>query len=88
MNKWEKVIKGLEACELNNQCKPYCQEQGCPYVVHYAMQECIEKLHRDALEMLKEQKGERLAGRGCWIFLTYGGTAADSTNTNSTLSKR
>lgn len=53
MDKREKVIKGLEACELNDQCKPYCQEQGCPYVVHYAMQECIEKLHRDALEMLR-----------------------------------
>lgn len=52
MTKVEKVRKGLACCVLNNQLPNYCKEQGCPYLEHYRMQECIMKLHDDALEVI------------------------------------
>jgi len=50
----EKVIKGLECCQLAYECKPY---ERCPYSNGYECGDCdINQLHYDALAMLKEQQ--------------------------------
>ena len=48
----EKVIKGLELCEIGSGDR--CYETECPY---YG-QGCTESLKNDILELLKEQKAE------------------------------
>ena len=45
----EKVIKGLELCEIGSSDK--CYETSCPYYLNG----CTEELKADALELLKEQ---------------------------------
>lgn len=52
----EKVSKGLKLCVVTGD---FCGE--CPYD---GMESCIEKLHDDALVLLKEQE----AKTGHWIF--------------------
>ena len=53
----EKVVKGLELCEIGSDDK--CYETECPYY----MQGCTESLKNDILELLKEHK----AKNGYWI---------------------
>ena len=48
----EKVIKGLELCEIGSGDR--CYETECPY---YG-QRCTEGLKKDILELLKEQEEE------------------------------
>ena len=45
----EKVIEGLERCDLYG----YCADKQCPYYENVA---CHEALRRDALSLLKEQE--------------------------------
>ena len=50
----EKVIKGLECCTaFDGKGFPLCEE--CPYEDEGTCQE-LDQLHRDALELLKEQE--------------------------------
>lgn len=57
MGKRDKVIRGLEACELYGQTLKHCLEQECPYVEQRGKTgECVYFLHGDALEVLKEQE--------------------------------
>ena len=53
----EKVIKGLECCTKWDSCS------DCPYQTpnEYDISECTEQMHKDALELLKEQ--DRLLGK-------------------------
>lgn len=53
----EKVLKGLECCTKWDSCS------DCPYQTpnEYDISECTEPLHKDALELLKEQ--DRLLGK-------------------------
>lgn len=52
----EKVIKGLECCQMVYECKPY---EKCPYSNGLECGDCdINRLHYDALELLKEQQEE------------------------------
>jgi len=46
----EKVVKGLELCEIGSDDR--CYETECPY---YG-QGCTENLKNDILKLLKEQK--------------------------------
>ena len=47
----EKVIKGLECCLHNNDCK------NCPYKEEYDPNfDCIDRTRKDAIELLKEYK--------------------------------
>jgi len=48
----EKVIKGLELCEIGSGDR--CYETECPYY----RQGCTESLKNDILELLKEQEVE------------------------------
>lgn len=62
----EKVIKGLERCELYN--KLNCDK--CPYDYNgrgNGKSECTAELVTDALTLLKEQE----AKTGHWIYLQY-----------------
>jgi len=54
MDKREKVIKGLEWC-MNEKHDCY-REKGCPYENEGEDIGCKYALHRDALELLKEQE--------------------------------
>ena len=59
MNKLEKTIKGLEHCA--DRCK--CNDD-CPYSKYIknpneGMDECITRLAKDALELLKKMQKER-----------------------------
>ena len=47
----EKVIGALTACAKGNIT---CKQSGCPYWGEY--DDCIGKMARDALELLKEQE--------------------------------
>ena len=48
----EKVIKGLECCTKWNSCS------DCPYQTpnEYDVSECTEQMHKDTIELLKEQE--------------------------------
>ena len=47
----EKVIKGLECCLNNNNCK------ACPYEKEFDRAfDCIDRTRKDAIELLKEQQ--------------------------------
>ena len=49
--KREKVIKGLECCD------GYCDEDtGCPYFESEEGFECVERLTKDAIDLLKAQE--------------------------------
>ena len=49
----EKVIKGLECCQMRYECKPY---EKCQYSNGLECGDCdINQLHYDALSLLKEQ---------------------------------
>lgn len=82
----EKVIKGLELCEIGSGDR--CYETECPY---YG-QECTESLKNDIFELLKEQEAVKPMKRieenewtvcGCcknhiiskWSFCPYCGKA-------------
>ena len=59
----EKVIKGLECHQIDNNHRINCAD--CPYYVNddnYIR--CVNDLHDDAIALLKEQE------IGHWIFLT------------------
>lgn len=61
MDKREKALRGLEACELYGQTLQYCLEQGCPYVEERGKTgECVHFLHEDAVEVLKETDAPRV----------------------------
>jgi hypothetical protein len=49
----EKVIKGLEHCEIGGYGP--CYEKECPY---YQSHDCIDELKNDILALLKEQESE------------------------------
>lgn len=50
----EKVIKALECCQMVYECKPY---EKCPYSNGLECGDCdINRLHYDALALLKEQE--------------------------------
>lgn len=50
MNDREKVIKGLELCDIGSD--KMCYERDCPYYQNG----CTERLKEDALELLKAQE--------------------------------
>lgn len=60
MDKWEKVIKGLEVCILDFISRRTCELTKCPYAcikdqgIQYY--ECRKTLLKDALELLKAQE--------------------------------
>lgn len=58
----EKVIKGLELCEIGSDNR--CYETECPY---YG-QGCTESLKNDILELLKEQEAEKKCCRDCEYY--------------------
>ena len=50
----EKVIKALECCQMVYECKPY---EKCPYSNGLECGDCdINRLHYDAITLLKEQE--------------------------------
>ena len=50
----EKVIRGLEACQVEEDgCTTLCEANGCPYNVSFT--HCMTNLHKDALAILKAQ---------------------------------
>ena len=54
----EKVIEGLERCDLCG----YCADKQCPYYKNAA---CREALRRDALSLLKAQEAPaQMSGSG------------------------
>lgn len=56
----EKVIRGLEACQVaKDGCTTFCKANGCPYNV--SSTHCMTNLHKDALDLIKEQ-AERIKG--------------------------
>ena len=57
MTEREKVIKGLETCEMSG-TKDDCVGYGCPYLVYNdeVIDDCQEHLFRDALALLKAQE--------------------------------
>ena len=57
----EKVIKGLELCEIGSGDR--CYETECPYYD----QGCTESLKNNILELLKEQEATK-PKTGHWIF--------------------
>lgn len=62
MDKLKKVIKGLDCCTGTAVHLGHCPE-GCPYFAESERADkCVEKLHNDALELLKalEEKKARL----------------------------
>lgn len=59
MTKQEKVIRGLEACQVEEDgCTTFCKANGCPYNV--SSTHCMTNLHKDALALLKEQEARVL----------------------------
>ena len=79
MHDREKVIKGLSIC---NCLTDICYEHDCPYYngmkeicgeiedVGYSSDDCMKKLHNDALAMLKEQETANLykcPNCGTWV---------------------
>ena len=57
----EKVINGLECCQMVYECKPY---EKCPYSNGLECGDCdINRLHYDALALLKEHEAELQKGR-------------------------
>ena len=56
----EKVIRGLEACQVEEEgCTTFCKANGCPYNASFT--HCMTNLHKDALDLIKEQ-AERIKG--------------------------
>lgn len=55
----EKVIRGLEACQVNKDGCTFCKANGCPYNI--SSTQCMTNLHKDALNLIKEQV-ERIKG--------------------------
>ena len=54
MPELEKVVKGLEACQVEEDgCTTLCEANGCPYNV--SSTHCMTNLHKDALAVLKAQ---------------------------------
>lgn len=52
----EKVIKALECCQMVYECKPY---EKCPYSKGLECGDCdINRLHYDAITLLKEQEAK------------------------------
>lgn len=60
----EKVIKGLELCEIGSGDR--CYETECPYYE----QGCTESLKNDILELLKEREAVE-PKTGHWIWVQY-----------------
>lgn len=55
MIKREKVILGLEACQVEEDgCTTLCKANGCPYNV--ISTHCMTNLHKDALALIEEQR--------------------------------
>ena len=49
----EKVIQGLEACQVEEDgCTTLCKDNGCPY--NASSTHCMTNLHKDTLALLKE----------------------------------
>lgn len=60
MTKKEKVICGLEACQVEKDgCTTLCKANGCPYNV--SSTHCMTNLHKDALALIEEQR-DRIKG--------------------------
>ena len=56
----EKVIRGLEACQVEkDRCTTLCKANGCPYNV--GSTHCMTNLHKDALALIEEQR-DRIKG--------------------------
>ena len=51
----EKVMRGLEACQVEEDgCTTLCKANDCPY--NASSTHCMTNLHKDALALLKEQE--------------------------------
>ena len=56
----EKVIRGLEACHVEEDgCVTLCRANGCPY--NGCHPHCMTDLHKDALALIEEQR-DRIKG--------------------------
>ena len=59
MPEWEKVMRGLEACQVEEDgCTTLCKANSCPYNV--SSTHCMTNLHKDTLALLKEQEAKVL----------------------------
>ena len=54
MHDYKKTIRGLECCQSDDGCIP-CALRDCPYRER-SDTDCHTRLHRDALELIGEQK--------------------------------